>query len=170
MEDDFEQNKKTKEENKKLKKEKKRKKIKFWLKLLLWIVVIGFIAVLILYFGFGKDNGDKLGNSTDTSDSGVVQEEADLSSGTGNSVNLDTENDEDNKDSISKYTVTIREDQVFVGDKQIKNAEELKAYIEEINTDQAEFRLKDENSILDTYEWVTKVFEELKIRVIYDLD
>ena len=51
-------------------------------------------------------------------------------------------------------------------DKQIANAEELKAYIEEINTDSKEYFLKDENSILDTYEWVTNVFDELKIKLI----
>ena len=53
-------------------------------------------------------------------------------------------------------------------DKQIADSEELKAYIEEINTDSKEYVLKDENSILDTYEWVTNVFDDLKIKLVIE--
>ncbi len=62
-----------------------------------------------------------------------------------------------------KITVKIVEDKVYVENEEFADAESLKAYIEEINTDSREYYLEDENSILDTYEWVKGVFEELKI-------
>lgn len=66
----------------------------------------------------------------------------------------------------SVVIITIKENQVFVGERQFDTAEELKAYIEEIHTDEREFKLRDEHSILETYEWVVKVFDELKIPLI----
>ena len=41
-----------------------------------------------------------------------------------------------------------------------------KIYVKEVNNDEKEFQLKDENSILDTYEWVMNVLESLRIRFI----
>jgi biopolymer transport protein ExbD len=60
-------------------------------------------------------------------------------------------------------TVTIREDKVYVEDKEIADADALKSYIETINTDDRKYKLVDDNSIRATYEWVTGVFDELKI-------
>ena len=46
-----------------------------------------------------------------------------------------------------------------------RDAEELKALIEELNDDEKIFRLEEDESILATYEWVAKVFEELGIEL-----
>ena len=76
----------------------------------------------------------------------------------------ETENGENEEQASGVVTVVIRENQVFVGEKEFAGAEVFKAYIEEINNDERTFRIKEENAIQATYEWVTGVFEELKIQ------
>lgn len=63
-------------------------------------------------------------------------------------------------------TVMIQRDKVFVGGKEFTDAEALKQYIEEINSDEREFKLKDENSILATYEWVTEIFKDMQVQLV----
>ena len=43
--------------------------------------------------------------------------------------------------------------------------EELKKYVEEYNSDSRTFTLEEEESILDTYNWVKEVFDELDIQL-----
>ncbi len=59
--------------------------------------------------------------------------------------------------------VRITEDQVTINGNPAADAEALRAYIEEYNADGVTFRLVEEHSILETYEWVTATFSELKI-------
>ncbi len=127
------------------------------------ILVLLILAILVLFllnkFGFGFGNGlgfgigDTIQNS-DTSSRNVETSEENVR-GTGSS----------SEELPLLITVTIREDKVYVEDKEIGSAEELKDYIESINTDEREYRLVDENSIRATYEWVTGVFDELKIPI-----
>ena len=82
----------------------------------------------------------------------------------------DTEDTKDPVDETEKLPkvviVTIQKDKVFVGDKEFDSAEALKKYIEEIDSDEREFKLKDEDSILATYEWVIKTFKDLKVQLV----
>ena len=43
--------------------------------------------------------------------------------------------------------------------------QELKKYVEEYNSDSRTFTLEEEESILDTYNWVKEVFDELDIQL-----
>lgn len=128
------------------------------------VAVILVVLVLALLFGkgigFGKCNESGDGDSTVTAHT-TVEENVDA-----NETDETVQAEESRKELPNKITVTIKEDKVYVEDKQIKGSEELKVYIEEINTDSKEYILKDENSILDTYEWVTNVFDDLKIKLV----
>ena len=118
------------------------------------VLAIIVIVILVLFFKFGVGNGDGSGDgSTELSS----QESVEV---------IEPENNTDNQDLPNTIIVIIKENQVFVEEKQIEDADELKQYIEEINTDERKFELKEENSIMDTYEWVTKVFDELEIQLI----
>ena len=135
------------------------------MKKILGIIVVAIIMILVLALvfgkglGLGKGNGSSDGNSIATSQT-TVEESVDADE-TDETIQVDASS----KELPNKITITIKEDKVYVEDKQIADAEELKSYIEEINTDSKEYILKDENSILDTYEWVTNAFDELKIKL-----
>lgn len=135
------------------------------MKKILGIIVVAIIVILVLALvfgkglGLGKGNGSSDGNSIATSQT-TVEESVDADE-TDETIQVDASS----KELPNTITITIKEDKVYVEDKQIADAEELKSYIEEINTDNKEYILKDENSILDTYEWVTNAFDELKIKL-----
>ncbi len=123
----------------------------------LFLIVILAIIVLLKGCGLGFGTGVGTGDGEGKAPEAAVSQET-----TKQVSNTDSLND-DEKSLPNRITVTIKEDKVFVEEMQIEDAESLKDYIEEINTDTREYFLKDENSILDTYDWVTGVFEELKI-------
>ena len=139
---------------------KQKKKGKGKVKLFLVLLLIIAILLVIIFFG-GKGFG--FGGSGD----------GDGEAGTTVETEVNTEESQDLEEAAGEegepgtvVVVTIKGEQVFVGDKEFADASELKAYIEEINTDDREFKLQDENSILATYEWVVDVFEELKIQLV----
>ena len=141
-------------------KEKQKKKRKGGaLKVILILLVIIAILVAIILFG-GKGFG--FGNGGDGINDGNANVESEVST---DDSQADVTGGEEG-DLGTTVVVTIKGEQVFVGDKEFADASALKAYIEEINADGKEFKLKDENSILATYEWVNEVFEELKIQLI----
>ncbi len=121
------------------------------------LLAIALVVGLVWYFTDGfKFGGDESGVGN-----GETKQEQ----------NIDTEGEKDSeveeKEELSKVvTVTIKGDKVYVGNKEFTTEAELKAYIEEINNDEREFKLKDEESILETYEWVTKVFKDLSIQLV----
>lgn len=114
------------------------------------IGVLGVIALLVILFlgrfGFGGP-GDGKGNG-ENNDSKQQASEPDAAQTDSNEV-----------------TVTIRESRVLIGDREFSTAEDLKKYVEEIHNDKKVFRLKEENSIQETYEWVVEVFGELQIQL-----
>lgn len=114
------------------------------------IGVLGVIALLVILllgrFGFGGPGDGK--GSGENSDSKQQESEPDAAQADSNEV-----------------TVTIRESSVLIGDREFSTPEDLKKYVEEIHNDRKVFRLKEENSIQETYEWVVKVFEELQIQL-----
>lgn len=134
--------------------------MKKFLRILVLLIILG-VALLILFgdrFGLGFGTGLGFGQAADSSErSGSTESEA---SGSGDSVRGMETDPADLPDTI---TVTIREDKVYVEDKEIADADALKSYIETINTDDRKYKLVDDNSIRATYEWVTGVFDELKI-------
>lgn len=134
--------------------------MKKFLRILVLLVILG-VALLLLFgdrFGLGFGTGLGFGQAADSSErSGSTESEA---SGSGDSARGMETDPSDLPDTI---TVTIREDKVYVEDKEIADADALKSYIETINTDDRKYKLVDDNSIRATYEWVTGVFDELKI-------
>lgn len=114
------------------------------------IGVLGVIALLVILFlgrfGFGG-LGDGKG-SGENSDSKQQASEPDAAQTDSNEV-----------------TVIVRESSVLIGDREFSNPEDLKMYVEEIHNDKKVFRLKEEDSIQETYEWVVEVFEELQIQL-----
>lgn len=134
--------------------------MKKFLRILVLLVILG-VALLLLFgdrFGLGFGTGLGFGQAADSSErSGSTESEA---SGSGDSFRGMETDPADLPDTI---TVTIREDKVYVEDKEIADADALKSYIETINTDDRKYKLVDDNSIRATYEWVTGVFDELKI-------
>ena len=134
--------------------------MKKFLRILVLLIILG-VALLILFgdrFGLGFGTGLGFGQAADSSErSDSTESDA---SGSGDSVRGMETDPADLPDTI---TVTIREDKVYVEDKEIADADALKSYIETINTDDRKYKLVDDNSIRATYEWVTGVFDELKI-------
>lgn len=60
-------------------------------------------------------------------------------------------------------TVSIEDDKVFVNDREFKDAEELKEFLEDIYDDGKIVRLDDARSILATRDWVVEVLNGLSI-------
>lgn len=114
------------------------------------IGVLGVIALLVILFlgrfGFGG-SGDGKGDG-ESSDSIQQASEPDAAKADSNEV-----------------TVIVRESRVLIGDREFSTPEDLKKYVEEIHNDKKVFRLKEENSIQETYEWVVEVFGELQIQL-----
>lgn len=114
------------------------------------IGVLSVIALLVILFlarfGFGG-----LGDGKGSGESGDSKQQA-------------SEPDAEQADS-NEVTVIVRESRVLIGDREFSNPEDLKMYVEEIHNDKKVFRLKEENSIQETYEWVVQVFEELQIQL-----
>ncbi len=123
------------------------------------IVGAGVVAALLLslFGGYKLGLGDAIGlgpgkQVEDTKDKDAKENKTD-----------DKKDDNKKAELPSEITVKITEDKVFVEDKEILNAEELKKYIEEINNDKRTYKLVEENSIKATHDWVIKTFEELKL-------
>ncbi len=64
---------------------------------------------------------------------------------------------------VNEYTITIQENRVDVNGTEIKDAAELRTFIEDHNRDGVEFCLNDEGSILETHEWVINTLDELGV-------
>ncbi len=124
---------------------------------------VGVAAVALFLFlrngnGFGPGNGD--GFSNGESDASIQQESQTEST---QETAEESKPEESSEELADALVVTIRENKVLVGDKEFDNEADLKAYLEEIHVDSKTYELKEENSIQATYEWVTKVFDDLSI-------
>ena len=105
---------------------------------------IGILALLLLlggggYFGLGPGKGLLPGNGNSTE---TAQEE-----------------------SASETQEAAEEDKVTINGHEVANQEELRKYVEEYNSDTRTFVLEEEQSILETYNWVKAVFDELDIQL-----
>lgn len=115
--------------------------------------VVGGLGILVLlvilslgHFGFGGLGDGKGRDERDDSRQQASEPDAEQ-----------TDSDE--------VTVIVRESMVLIGDREFSTPEDLKTYLEEIHNDKKVFRLKEENSIQETYEWVVEAFEELQIQL-----
>ncbi len=114
------------------------------------IAAAGLIGVLIYFSMNGASFGFGTGN-TGTADATPAPEQT-----------QETETESPVEDTKT-VTITISEDSVTVGDHVCADADEFKAYIEEIYSDDLLFVLEDDNAILSTYEWVSEACTELGI-------
>ena len=131
----------------------------------------GIIALLLLlggggYFGLGPGQGMLPGNGDS------VQQEQSESQGEAKEAAAQTEQDQ-KEEAVSEIPdniiVTIKKDVVTINGHEVADSEELKKYVEEYNSDSRTFTLEEEESILDTYNWVKAVFDELDIQTVYRL-
>lgn len=114
---------------------------------LILIVVIAIFA----FKGCSPNSGFGTGTKPDT----ISTEKTD-----------DTEQRNREKQDISiadTIIIKIKENKVFIGKKEFKDAKELSMYLEETNVDELTYELEEEHSILETHEWVVEVFESLQI-------
>lgn len=126
----------------------------------------GIIALLLLggggYFGLGPGQGMLPGNGDS------VQQEQSESQGEAKEAAAQTEQDQ-KEEAVSEIPdniiVTIKKDVVTINGHEVADSEELKKYVEEYNSDSRTFTLEEEESILDTYNWVKEVFDELDIQL-----
>ena len=127
----------------------------------------GIIALLLLlggggYFGLGPGQG-LLPGSGDS-----VQQEQSEGQGEAQETAEQTEQDK-KEEAVSEIPdniiVTIKKDVVTINGHEVSDREELKKYVEEYNSDSRTFTLEEEESILDTYNWVKEVFDELDIQL-----
>lgn len=111
--------------------------------------------------GFGLLPGDSnRGKSnieeTQTDNDDVVEDEAGKE---------ETEKDENEEDIPATIIVSIKEDQVTINGHPVKNENELRQYIEDYNSDTRTFILEEDQSILETYNWVKGTFTALDIEL-----
>ena len=127
----------------------------------------GIIALLLLlggggYFGLGPGQGMLPGNGDS-----AAQEQSEGQGGAQEAA-VQTEQDE-KEEAVSgipdNIVVTIKKDAVTINGHQVADSEELRKYVEEYNSDSRTFTLEEEESILDTYNWVKAVFDELDIQL-----
>ena len=127
----------------------------------------GIIALLLLlggggYFGLGPGQGLLPGNGDS-----VQQQQSD---GQGEAQETAAQTEQEVKEEAvseipDNIIVTIKKDVVTINGHEVADREELKKYVEEYNSDSRTFTLEEEESILDTYNWVKEVFDELDIQL-----
>lgn len=59
--------------------------------------------------------------------------------------------------------VTIHEKDVTINGHAVQNAEELRAYVEKYHNDSRTYVLEEDHAILETYNWVKGVFDDMEI-------
>lgn len=120
------------------------------------VVGVGVVAAALVYFLGGQGFGLSAGNGNGTgSGQATVQSEAPAESGSqaqGASQEI--------PDTIE---VVIEGEKVTINGNAAKDAEELKGYVEEYNSDTRKFVLTEKEAILETYNWVKGVFDELGV-------
>ena len=102
------------------------------------VVGVGVVAAALVYFLGGQGFGLGAGNGNGTgSGQAAVQSEA--------------------------PAVVIEGETVTINGNAAKDAEELKGYVEEYNSDTRKFVLTEKEAILETYNWVKGVFDEMGV-------
>lgn len=133
------------------------------------IIIIAIIAFAIWFLlthklGLGGGNGNGLlsSSSEGQGDGNESQNSTDENTEEVTSETVATETTTE-AGNVNEVTIKIKEDKVWVNEKEIADKETLKAYLEEINNDDKKYTLEQENAILATYNWVVEVLDDLKI-------
>ena len=114
------------------------------------VVGVGVVAAALVYFLGGQGFGLGAGNGNGTgSGQAAVQSEA-PAEGAAQEI----------PDTIE---VVIEGETVTINGNAAKDAEELKGYVEEYNSDTRKFVLTEKEAILETYNWVKGVFDEMGV-------
>ena len=126
------------------------------------VILIAIIAVL--YFKFFKG----IGTAGGTGDDNLPKFEQGTTEESTESREEETEPEEpatdEQEDKVpDNIIVEIIEDKVTINGEPVANSEELRDKIIEYNNDKRTFELRETKSILSTYEWVAKTFDELEI-------
>lgn len=126
------------------------------------VILISIIAVL--YFKFFKG----IGTAGGTGDDNLPKFEQGTTEESTESREEETEPEEpatdEQEDKVpDNIIVEIIEDKVTINGEPVANSEELRDKINEYNNDKRTFELRETKSILSTYEWVAKTFDELEI-------
>ncbi|MDO5132659.1 MAG: hypothetical protein Q4D81_06725 [Eubacteriales bacterium] len=75
-------------------------------------------------------------------------------------------NQEENDEEIPPtIVVSITENEVTINGHLVENEDELRRYVEDYNSDSRTFVLEEDQSILETYNWVKDVFTDLDIEL-----
>ena len=133
----------------------------------------GIIALLLMlgggsYFGLGLGNGQDTGSGggTENVQQEAQQETADAADKAESDVAAEAEAADSQKEAMPDViVVTIKEDKVTINGHEVADQAELKQYVEDYNSDTRTFTLEEEQSILETYNWVKAVFDELDIQL-----
>ena len=120
------------------------------------VVGVGVVAAALGYFLGGQGFGLGAGNGNGTgSGQAAVQSEAPAESGS-----QEQRAAQEIPDTIE---VVIEGETVTINGNAAKDAEELKGYVEEYNSDTRKFVLTEKEAILETYNWVKGVFDEMGV-------
>lgn len=130
------------------------------------IGVVAIVAVIVaLYIAFFRGKGIGAG-SGDNNLLGVDQKAMEETTERNEAIIEPEEEpttDEQEEKVPDNIIVEIVEDKVTINDESVANEEELREKINEYNNDTRTFELRETKSILSTYEWVAKTFDELEI-------
>lgn len=119
------------------------------------ILVIAIVALLIGKCGLFPGSG--LGILPGKGDNENVSRVANADE------EIQEKSDDENIPSV--IIVSIKEDEVTINGHLVNNAQELRKYVEEYNTDYRTFELEEEHSLLEAYNWVKEVFDSLDIQL-----
>lgn len=121
------------------------------------------VAALVVFLGllFSGGTGFFLGNGF-----GLLPGDDTQNTVAENAEEVSQESDEEAEEDIpSTIIVSIKEDKVTINGHPVEDEEELRKYVEDYNSDNRTFVLEEEQSILETYNWVKGVFTELDIEL-----
>lgn len=129
---------------------------------------VGILALLLMlggggYFGLGPGAGLGTGSSDGNSEAQKQEESVEEAEQAAETAEAEEETQEEQVPDV--IVVSIKQDKVTINGHEVSNEEELRSYVEEYNSDNRTFTLEEDQSILDTYNWVKSVFDDLDIQL-----
>ena len=131
------------------------------------VAAAGIIALILMlggggYFGLGAGKGQDAGTGGGTET--AQQEEAKEPSA--EALPEPQEEAEEQAEKVPDViVVTIKEDKVTINGHDVADQSELRQYVEEYNSDARTFTREEEQSMLETYNWVKAVFDDLDLQL-----
>lgn len=128
----------------------------------------GIVALLLMlggggYFGLGLGSGPGAGSGGGAES---VQQDTDQKTAEAADGAAGAEAADPQAEAVPDVIVVrIKEDKVTINGHEAADQAELRKYVEDYNSDSRTFTLEEEQSILETYNWVKAVFDELDIQL-----